>query len=163
NTLQAVPPVLPIVGADPLAPPNGPGHPADRLTYLRFDPVLHPVIVPRHAYTEGESLECLVIRSNGSSATHESARDCAKRLNGLIAARVGGAEIYRASTERHVVPPKTSLGMAELHGLFDSAIGASDPTTISGAYTLGSREIGRLSDKAGTTSNVEFVQTGKSA
>ena len=31
--------------------------------FLRWDPVIEPAVVPRHAYTEGESLQRLVVRS----------------------------------------------------------------------------------------------------
>ena len=80
--------------------------------FLRWDPVLSPAVVPRHQYTEGESLRVLVIRSDVTQDV------------------TSGTVVVASSTatsERHLAPPKTSQIGAELHGKFDTAIGSTDP------------------------------------
>ena len=79
----------------------------DEFTYRRFEAVSAPVLVPREKFSEGESLECLVIRSNGQ----EAAADCAARLTKLVtAAHPDAPLIYTGANERHVVPPKRHCG-----------------------------------------------------
>jgi hypothetical protein len=74
------------------------------LKYLRYDPVIAPVVInrwPMHPDTKpGESLERLVIRSNNSDPS----------LDGKPTIQ---------NSDRHIAPPRTSQLMAEVHGMFD--------------------------------------------
>lgn len=99
-------------------------HASDVVEYLRYEPILPPDLVPLAPFGEGESVQRLVIRSNWDAA---AAGPC----------------------ERHVVPPKTSQFLAELHGQFDDAIGTGLPH--GGAFALAAREGPLLSDAPGST------------
>ena len=98
-------------------------HASDAVDYLRYEPILPPDLVPLVPFDEGESLQRLVIRSNWDEA---AAGPC----------------------ERHLVPPKTSQFLAELHGQFDGAIGKGLPHD--GAFAVAAREGALLSDAAGS-------------
>jgi hypothetical protein len=78
------------------------------ITHKRFDPIPAPELAPVAAYRYGESLQCLVIRSD----------------RGVSPEEYGGAHGFRALDERHVLAPKGSFHMAERHGAFDDALGA---------------------------------------
>jgi hypothetical protein len=83
--------------------------PPEPMPYLRYEPVPAPVIVPRTTFgtaLPGESAERLVIRSN---------------FNTHIA----------AVSERHIAPPKTSVDLAETHGMLDTSAGPPDPALYS--------------------------------
>jgi hypothetical protein len=75
------------------------------LKYLRYDPVLAPVMVQRSPLeadsAPGESLERLVIRTYNSNPS----------LDMTPAVK---------PSDRHIAPPRTSQLMAEVHGMFDS-------------------------------------------
>jgi hypothetical protein len=79
--------------------------PPQPIGYLRYEPVVAPAVVLRHALdpvaTPGESGARIVIRSN---------------YNSHIA----------AVSERHIAPPKTTEIMAETHGMLDTAAGPPD-------------------------------------
>ena len=86
----------------------------DSITYLRFDPIITPFLVARRDTTEpkpdGETSERIIIRSNYD-----------QKVSDYVASR--GQYGYKLTSERHVVPPKTSQTMSEFHGLFDAALG----------------------------------------
>ncbi|WP_027156493.1 hypothetical protein [Methylobacter luteus] len=84
------------------------GEPKD-FRYRRFEPISAPELVPREVFTEGESIDVMVIRSNGSTAA-------------AYAASLGDPK-YKGVNERHVAPPKQALMMIENHGLLDGAFG----------------------------------------
>jgi hypothetical protein len=73
--------------------------------YLRYDPVLAPVVImrwPMHPDTmPGESLERLVIRSYNSDPSLDEKPTI-------------------KTSDRHIAPPRTSQLVAETHGMFDS-------------------------------------------
>ncbi|MEI7725087.1 MAG: hypothetical protein WCK09_08270 [Bacteroidota bacterium] len=97
---------------------------SDPILYTRFEPVVPPSLIPTTpAYSRGESLENMVIRSNYD----KSAVDYGKGSN----------------NERHVFPPKTSQMMAEIHGMFDRYIDNGDLAT---AYEIAKKESGKLED-----------------
>jgi hypothetical protein len=75
-----------------------------QLPYLRFEPVPPPLVVLRAEPGAGGSLERLVIRSYNSSQSLDTAAST-------------------ETDERHVAPPKTSVQLAELHGMLDDANG----------------------------------------
>ncbi len=73
----------------------------EAVTYLRFEPVGTPQLVPQKQLgpqSPGESLETMVIRSNFDTPMEEA---CV----------------------RHLAPPKASPAMAEVHGRFDGPAG----------------------------------------
>lgn len=87
--------------------------------FLRWAPLIEPAVVPRHAYTWGESLLRVVIRS-------DVAPDGTLTGPAEYAAQHPELE-WRATSERHLAPPKTSLVEAELHSKLDEAIGTEGP------------------------------------
>ncbi len=87
--------------------------------YLRFEPLPSPVLILRDWVTEGESLERMVIRSNYDVSAADYVQ--LPMVQQVIA---GQGYHYKPDNERHVAPPKTLQLMAELHGMFDAAMGA---------------------------------------
>ncbi|MBF6339722.1 hypothetical protein IU450_28085 [Nocardia abscessus] len=83
--------------------------------FLRWDPIPAPTLVPRIAYTTGESLQRMVIRT-GLTGTP-----------GLC--------------ERHIVPPKGSQLEAELDGRFDELMRLGNHAR---AYAIALKERGNL-------------------
>ena len=102
------------------------------VTYARFEPVPPPAIVLRNPTIEGEHVERLVVRSGSAVVTQSM---------------------------RHIAPPKTSLRMAETHGMLDplltSGPGSSGPVDagaplapaqIDAAYQVALKESGTFLD-----------------
>ncbi|MEH7278436.1 hypothetical protein ABWK26_23705 [Bacillus toyonensis] len=138
--------------------------PIGYLKYLRFDPVNPPELVPRQlyspsgnlnnsdttAYTEGESLERLVIRSNYNKTPEEYS---------MI------HPVYQPFNDRHVAPPKASLQMIEEHGLLDEALDAKKSgmhpdqirAVIQNVYYLATLEAGSFNDDS--LPSVRFIHT----
>jgi hypothetical protein len=113
--------------------------------FLRWDPVGPPAVVSRQPYTAGESLRQVVIRS-GVAQDPTTLAITVTPPDAYAAAH--GALGYRATSERHLVPPKTSQTGAELHGLFDAAIGSVDPDDHRRLLGVALRESGTLFDVA---------------
>ncbi len=111
--------------------------------FLRWDPVQPPAIVSRGRYTEGESLRQVVVRSGVT-------QDPATLEITVTPPEVYGPDHaaldYGATSERHLVPPKTSQSESELHGAFDDAIGSTDPADHSRLLAIALRESGTLFD-----------------
>lgn len=123
--------------------PGMPGapHASALQTYKRYEPIPPPTLVLRYAVTEGESVENLVIRSGEGMGTDAYAQF----LNATYADPKFAAKVYRAASERHVAPPKTSQAMAEAHGDFDGAFAInSDKKAF---FRLATREEGTFADK----------------
>ncbi|MGX5515368.1 hypothetical protein [Bacillus cereus] len=135
-----------------------------QLTYGRFEPVNPPDLVPRQfyspsgnpddpnntAFSEGESLERLVIRSNFDQSAEE-----------YVVNRP-----YYSFCERHVVAPKVSLDLVEKHGLLDAALDAIKTlpkdkalARIQEVYNLAKREAGSLNNGSHTV----FIHTNPSS
>lgn len=95
----------------------------DAVPHLRFEPVASPVVVLRAPATEGETPEQLVIRGNYDKPT-------------------------TGSTERHLLPDKVSMQLAEEHGKFDVRPNPLEPGGMSKAayLTLKEREPGSLAN-----------------
>ncbi|HLY43003.1 MAG TPA: hypothetical protein VKR52_17445 [Terracidiphilus sp.] len=74
------------------------------LPYLRFEPVLPPLVVLQNPPKAGGSLERLVIRSYNSDPSLDDAPTT-------------------DYDSRHIAPPRTSEKMAEEHGMFDNVHG----------------------------------------
>lgn len=93
--------------------------------YLRWDPVLPPSLVARAPLGTGEQLSRLVIRTGIAAGSPDAA----------------------ATSERHVVPPKATQLECETAGLFDRAMGSTDPAEHRAAYAVALRERGTLLDR----------------
>ena len=85
------------------------------VTYRRFEPLAPPALVPLCEFTEGESLECLVIRS-------DLKRNAADYVEQVLEPLAGDVD-YSPTANRHVFPAKVTQEQAEQHGAFDP-----DPT-----------------------------------
>jgi hypothetical protein len=99
-----------------------PEHVSPPEPFRRFDPVPAPVWLPRRVHAEGESLHRLVIRSTLGITPAEYV--ALTRITGL-AGHTDPDTAYLDRDERHVVPPKTAVQLAEWHGAFDDAFGLS--------------------------------------
>lgn len=132
---------------------------SDPIVYGRFEPVDPPALVLARKVSEGESLERLVLRSNFDRGTAAYSDDIA----GDLAAFYASPDFeYGPTAERHVVPPKTSQQTAELHGMFDDAIGSGDPARIKAAYAVAARESGSLMHPV-PGAQIELVTPAKAA
>jgi hypothetical protein len=113
------------------------------VTYGRFEPVDPPALVLPRKLSEGESLERLVLRSNFNRSTADYASDIERSLS-LRPLYANDDFEYTRTADRHVVPPKSSQQQCELHGMFDAAIGSTDPAMAKKAYSIAGRESGSL-------------------
>jgi hypothetical protein len=109
----------------------GDAHVSEWADYLRFEPVGPPDLLPLVEFGPGEALERLVVRSNFDSGI---ASPC----------------------ERHIVPPKTSQFIAEMHGVFDDGIGRGRPHDE--AHDKAAQEALDLTDAPGTVKHVEAIR-----
>lgn len=119
--------------------------------FLRWDPVIEPAVVPRYAFTEGESMLRVVIRSGVVGPAAAGGLDVTIIPPAAYAAEVLAAHpalelAWRADSQRHLAPPKTSQFEAELHGMFDAAIGASSAAAGRAALAAAVRESGTFLD-----------------
>lgn len=132
------------VPGDTAAPPH---------TYLRWEPVPSPALVPRRPFGEGESLLRLVIRSTrGESTDTYVALPRVQSLAGheTVSGADGLDRSYRTRDERHVLPPKSALQLAEHHGALDPALGPGRPQSArDDMLAIAVREEGTLFDVAG--------------
>ena len=115
---------------------------SDRVFYMRFEPLAPPTLVPRAPFTEGESLERMVIRSNFDQTGQEYVSS--KKVIDAITDSDSNLQ-YKEGNERHVVPPKTSQLTAETHGEFDKFI--KPDGDYKAGYNLALKEKGTLLDK----------------
>ncbi len=115
--------------------------------FLRWDPVPVPAVVPLKAYTEGESLRVLVVRS-GVTQDPDTLEVRTTSPEDYAAAVASVAPLYAPHAQRHIAPPKTSQNQAELHGAFDDGIdeGTADARRRMLAWAL--RESGTLFDQS---------------
>jgi len=97
------------------------------VTYRRYEPVAAPALVLRAPVTSGESSERLVIRSKVTSDSIP-----------------GEDDLFNATCERHVAPPKATLQMAELHGMLDGVFTKPDD-----AFEIAKREAGTFANEDG--------------
>lgn len=74
------------------------------MPYLRFEPVNPPLVVLQNPVSKGGSLERLVIRTYNSDPSLDNVPT-------------------KEQDARHIAPPKTSVRMAEQHGMLDDAAG----------------------------------------
>ncbi|QSX75884.1 hypothetical protein HIV01_005080 [Lysobacter arenosi] len=115
--------------------------------FLRWDPVPSPALVPRKRYTEGESLRVLVIRSSVTQDPSTLALTVSDPTTYAATAAAVISDIgYGATSERHLAPPKISQVQAELHGMFDPAIGETSVASHTRMLGWALRENGTLQD-----------------
>ena len=118
--------------------------------FLRWDALLEPTVVPRFEYTEGESLLRMVIRSGVTQAPADLAITITPPDEYATAVKTAWPELglaWRADSQRHIAPPKTSQFRAELHGAFDEAMGAAAPANaVAAALGVALREAGSFLD-----------------
>lgn len=126
------------VGADPVVDLITPLRP-----FLRWDPVQPPAVVSRHEFSAGESLRQVVIRS-GVTQDLDTLEITIEPPE--VYGPAHSAFRYRPTSERHLVPPKTSQSEAELHGAFDRAIGAGNADRRTESVAVALREAGTLFD-----------------
>jgi hypothetical protein len=136
--------------------------------FERYEPVSPPAIHLRRAVTEGESVEHLVIRSDPYAKTPVYAAEWAAKNN---VAPPGpplppdapismGMNLFYATCERHVAPPKTSVQLAEFHGAFDQAVANLPPAArAKAAWAIASKEEGGFFDTKVTDSTTGLYQT----
>lgn len=114
--------------------------------YLRWDPVSPPALVARARYSEGESQRVLIIRSGvtqDAGTLGVTVTDPASYLAEVMAADPSTA--FTSSSQRHLVPPKTSQLQAEQHEAFDAMV-AEGPAGVTRALAAALRENGTLYD-----------------
>lgn len=118
--------------------------------FLRWDPLIEPAAVPRHPFSEGESLLRLVVRSGVEQASPGdltlTVTPPAPYAAQVLAAHPTLGLAWREDSQRHLAPPKTSQFEAELHGLFDAAIGGGAAGAVSTALGIALRESGTFLD-----------------
>ena len=92
--------------------------------FLRWDPVLPPAVVPRHPYSEGESLLTLVIRSD--VALDDDGNVVVTNPSTFASATVADHPdlVWRGDSQRHLAAPKSSQLEVERHGRLDFAFGS---------------------------------------
>ncbi len=83
--------------------------------YLRYEPVAPPLLLPATPNKDGESAERMVIRSNAGVSPDQ--------YEAAVAGKNTGNATYAGQAIRHVKPPRTSVQMAEWHGMLDAAFG----------------------------------------
>ena len=122
------------------------------IPYYRWEPVPAPVVVARKSFSQAESIRHLVIRSGVELSKPISAGgtilvdDPATYASLMAAAHPDLVLNYRATSERHIAPPKGSLEMAELHSMMDFAIGSTDPVVRKKQLAVALRDDGTLLD-----------------
>jgi hypothetical protein len=120
--------------------------------YYRWEPVPPPVVVARASFSQAESSRHLVIRSGVELSAPVkdggtiSVDDPATYAALMTAAHPELVLDYRATSERHIAPPKGSLEMAELHSMMDAAIGSTDPVIRKQQLAIALRDDGTLLD-----------------
>ncbi|MDH3261833.1 MAG: hypothetical protein OEM84_12800 [Acidimicrobiia bacterium] len=111
--------------------------------FLRWDPVQPPAVVARRPFTAGESLRHVVVRS-GVTQDRETLEITVTPPEPYAIANPGFE--YRATSERHLAPPKTSQIEAELYGAFDRAIGSKNQSRHDAMLAVAVREAGTWFD-----------------
>ncbi|MBU9763552.1 hypothetical protein FR943_06815 [Mycobacterium sp. TNTM28] len=119
----------------------GDEHASAPTVFHRWEPVPAPAVLPRRKYGEGESQLRMVIRS--TDGVNVADYLALPRVQELADHNVTGLP-YLDRDDRWIVAPKTSQQMAELHGMFDEAIGSGDSAKIQQAFEIASRESGAL-------------------
>lgn len=116
--------------------------------FLRWDPVLAPAVVPRHRYTDGESLLTLVVRT-GVTTDEDGAVVLVDPATFAAEVATDHPDLHwRADSQRHLAPPKSSQLEVERHGMLDDAFGpAASPADRKRALATSLREAGTFLDE----------------
>ena len=109
------------------------------ITFGRFEPVSPPSLMPLAPVEEGESVERMVVRSDFDSPPADIADDPA---------------------ERHVVVPRATQALAELHGSLDTAAAGTALAGDATSKDLASREAGTLTHRLDLATNQRVVLAG---
>lgn len=115
--------------------------------FLRWDPVPPPVVVPLAAFTEGESLRVVVVRS-GVTQDPDTLEVSLQDPADYAASVAGVAPLYARAARRHLAPPKTSQVQAELHGMFDDGIDVGTVAARKKMLAWALRESGTFYDRS---------------
>ncbi len=119
--------------------------------FLRWDPVLEPTVVPRHPYSEAESLLTLAVRSGvdlgATPGDQPAVVPPAVYVPQTLAAHPTLDLRWRVESERHVAPPKSSQLECELHGRFDEAFGTGSALDVRRMLAVALREAGTFLDE----------------
>ena len=133
-------------------------HASSPVIYTRFEPIVAPVLVACTPFTEGESCEHVVIRSNNVGSTDDYV--------GIINNYAKPGAPYSATCKRWIAPPKVAQNVAEMHGMFDVILKPEGPpntvsnAAITRAYVVAKKESGTFLDTHAldTSQNVILVQ-----
>ena len=119
--------------------------------FLRWDPVLEPTVVPRHPYSEAESLLTLAVRSGVDLAATPGGQPTvvppAVYVPQTLAANPTLDLQWRVESERHIAPPKSSQLECEMHGRFDDAFGIGSALDVRRMLAVALREAGTFLDE----------------
>ena len=143
NGLRVDDPMADEATTNALATPADP----EGLAYLRYEPVAAPQVVVRDATAitgPGSSLHRLVIRTSNSDASLDSA-----------AADLGGSD-------RHLVPPRVTVDLAEKLGMFDTPAGSLDGSPAMYAL-IAARDAGQLTTETAVVDGHERTYPIESA
>jgi len=140
NSMQVDDPLADAL-ATVMALPRDPGG----FTYLRYEPVVSPLVVIRdeQAVTlPGSAVDRIVIRTYNADPGQD------------------GVAAALTANDRHILPPRTSVEIAERHGMFDDAAGKlkSDAATYKLAADRDAAELPQATiEIAGKTDNYPIV------
>lgn len=94
------------------------------IRYMRFEPLVSPIVLVGNELKDGEFLERLVIRSNFDQSVNEYENS-----------HKTGGKAFDDFAERYLLPPKNSQLIAENHGKFEQAFG-NNPDTAKQIYQI---------------------------
>jgi hypothetical protein len=119
--------------------------------FLRWSPVVEPVVVPRRPYTEAESQLTLVIRSGVEQPVVGEIQLDVVAPGAYAAATIAAhPELdlqWTADSQRHLLPPKATQLECEQFGAFDDAFGPGGGAgDVKAALAASLRESGTLFD-----------------
>jgi hypothetical protein len=80
------------------------------ITYLRYEPVPAPALVPTGPNSPGESVQTMVVRHRSTYMPAAFPAD----------AMLDETAIFNPTNDRWIAPPKSTVGMAEAHSRFDA-------------------------------------------
>ncbi|RKT20133.1 hypothetical protein BX285_4614 [Streptomyces sp. 1114.5] len=107
----------------------------DKLTYLRYEPLSPPELVPTRPFEDGDGQDRMVIRSD----------------RGVTPSAYAALHGYRPYDLRHLLPPKCSLALAmQYDGGFDTALGPDAPAAeVKRLFEVAKRADRELGDVTG--------------
>ena len=94
------------------------------IRYMRYEPLVSPIVLVGNELKDGEFLERLVIRSNFDKSVAEYENE-----------NKTGSKSFENYSERFLLPPKNSQQIAENHGKFELAFG-NNPDAAKQIYQI---------------------------